>query len=77
MNIHQNMVIFFEKTMKAYFKVIILLLKVYENILNFNFLMGGRRGGEGEGGIRRIDCFHRFMKWSFINVKNDEVYGNL
>ena len=50
MNIHQNMVIFFEKTMKAYFKVIILLLKVYENILNFNFLMGGGRGGEGEGG---------------------------
>ena len=77
MNIHQNMVIFFEKTMKAYFKVIILLLKVYENILNFNFLMGGERGGEREGGIRRIDCFHRFMKWSFINVKNDEVYGNL
>ena len=50
MNIHQNMVIFFEKTMKAYFKVIILLLKVYENILNFNFLMGGGRGGGGGGG---------------------------
>ena len=79
MNIHQNMVIFFEKTMKAYFNVIILLLKVYENIQNFNFLMGGGGvgGGEGEGGIRCIDCFHRFMKWSFINVKNDEVYGNL
>ena len=77
MNIHQKTVFFFVKAMKEYLKAIILLVTIYENILNFNFLMGGGRGGEGEGGIRRIDCFHRFMKWSFINVKNDEVYGNL
>ena len=29
------------------------------------------------GGIRHIDCFHRFLERSFIDVKNDEVYGNL
>ena len=55
MNIHQKMVIFFffEKTMKTYFKAVILSLKIYENILKFNFLMGG---------IRHIDFFHRFIK---------------
>ena len=57
MNIHQNMVIFFEKTMKAYFKVIILLLKVYENILNFNFLMGGGMGGRGRGVLDVLTVF--------------------
>ena len=43
MNIHQKMVIFFyfEKTIKWYFKAIILSLKIYENILKFNFLIGG------------------------------------
>ena len=42
MNIYQKIVIlFFEKTMKAYFKAVILSLKIYENILKFNFLMGG------------------------------------
>ena len=56
MNIHQNMVIFFEKTMKAYFKVIILLLKVYENIQNFNFLMGGGVGG-GRGVLDVLTVF--------------------
>ena len=30
---------FFWKTMKAYFKVVILSLKIYENILKFNFLL--------------------------------------
>ena len=68
MNIHQKIVIFFEKMMKQYFKAIILSLKINENILSFNFLMGG---------IRHIDCFNSFLKWSFINVKNNEVYGNL
>ena len=29
------------------------------------------------GAIRHIDCFHRFLERSFIDVKNDEVYGNL
>ena len=43
MNIHQKIVFFFEKTMKQYFKAIILLLKINENILNFNFLMQGIR----------------------------------
>ena len=57
MNIHQKKEIvffffFFEKTMKGYFKVVILSLKFYENILNFNFLMG-------EGGIRHIDCLRK------------------
>ena len=28
--------------MKAYFKVVILSIQTYENILKFNFLMGGR-----------------------------------
>ena len=42
MNIHQKMVIFFEKkTMKAYFKAVMLSLKIYENILKLNFLMTG------------------------------------
>ena len=27
--------------MKAYFKVVVLSIKTYENILKFNFLMGG------------------------------------
>ena len=29
--------------MKAYFKVVKLSLKIYENILKFNFIMGGIR----------------------------------
>ena len=49
MIIHQKIAIIFEKTMKAYSKVVMLSLKTYENILNFNFLIGGR-------GIRHIDC---------------------
>ena len=32
---------FFEKTMKGYFKAAMLSLKIYENILKFNFLMWG------------------------------------
>ena len=59
MNIHQKTVFFFVKAMKEYLKAIILLLTIYENILNFNFLIGG--GGEG-GGIRHIDCLHKFFK---------------
>ena len=41
MNIHQNTVIFLKKTMKVYFKAVMLSLKIYENILKFIFLMGG------------------------------------
>ena len=48
--------------MKAYFKAIILSLEIYQNILNFNFLMGEGGVCGGGGGIRHIDCFHRFMK---------------
>ena len=49
MNMHQkNGDFFFKKAVKTYFKAIILSIKIYENILKFNFLMGG--GGEGGGG---------------------------
>ena len=67
MNIHQKVVIFLEKTMKRYFQAVMLSRKIYENILKFNFLM--REGGS----IRHIDCFHSFLKRSFIDVKKDEV----
>ena len=61
MKIHQKAMIFFEKknTMKACFKAIILSIKIYKNILKFNFLMDGGRGGGGArglGGIRHTDC---------------------
>ena len=32
---------FFKKMMNTYFKAVILSIKTYENILKFNFLMGG------------------------------------
>ena len=41
MNIHQKIVIFFGKMMKGYFKAVMLSLKIDENMLKFNFLMGG------------------------------------
>ena len=48
------MVIFcFKKMMKAYFKAVILLIKTYENILKFNFLMEGNR---------HIDCLHKYFE---------------
>ena len=53
MNIHQKMVIFLEKTMKAYSKTVMLSLKIYKNLLKFNFLMGG---------IRHIDCLHKYFE---------------
>ena len=49
MNIHQQMVIFFGKTMKLYSNTVILSLKIYEKILKSNFVMEG-------GGIKHIDC---------------------
>ena len=70
MNIHQKMVIFFEKTMKRYFKAMILSLKNYENILKFNFLMGGAV-------LDILTVYANVLKRSFIDVNNDEVYGNL
>ena len=39
MNIHQELVILIEKTMKPHCKAMILSLKSYENMLKFNFLM--------------------------------------
>ena len=39
--------------MKAYFKAVMLSLKIYENILKFNFLMGG---------IRHTDFLPKFFK---------------
>ena len=42
--------IFLERTMKAYSKAVMLSLKIYKNILKFDFLMGG---------IRHIDCLHK------------------
>ena len=52
MNMHQKTAIFFlKKAVKTYFKAIILSIKIYENILKFNFLMGGA-GGD----IRHTDC---------------------
>ena len=45
MNIQQKIAFFFffflENKIKAYFKAVILSLKFYKNILNFNFLMRG------------------------------------
>lgn len=56
MKIHQKAMIFFEKknTMKACFKAIILSIKIYKNILKFNFLMDGGRGGGGGMGVLDI-----------------------
>ena len=58
MNRHQKMVFFFEKAMKRYFKAVMLSLKIYENILKFNFLIGG--GGE-RGGAGVLDIFIVFI----------------
>ena len=57
--------------MKAYSKAVMLSLKIDENTLNFNFLMGG-------GGVLGIlTVYVNTLKRSFIDVKNNEVYGNL
>ena len=37
--------------MKAYFKAIILSLKIYKNIQKLYFLMGGGGGGGAGGGL--------------------------
>ena len=65
MNIHQKMVIFNTKTIKANFKEVILSLKIYKNILKFNFLMGG---------IRHIDCFGKYFEAVIYRCKR---YTNL
>ena len=53
MNTHQKTIAFFKNVIKAYFKAVMLSLKIYENILKFNFLMGG---------IRHTDCLPKFFK---------------
>ena len=63
MNKHQKRC-FLKKTMKAYFKVVMLSLKIYENILKFNFLMGG--------GLDILTVYASFLKRLFIDLKNDE-----
>ena len=65
MKIHQKMVIFFEKTMKADFKATMLSLKIYENILKFNFLIRG-------GGFRHTDCLCKFFKAVIYRYKNNK-----
>ena len=61
MSIHQKMVIFFEKMMKAYFKTVILLIKTYENILKLTFSIVG---------IRHMDCLGKFFKAIIYRRKN-------
>ena len=56
--------------MKAYSKAVMLSLKIDENTLNFNFLMGG-------GVLGILTVYVNTLKRSFIDVKNNEVYGNL
>ena len=54
--------------MKAYFKAVMLSLKIYENILKLNFVMGG-------GGVAVLDIltvYASFLKRLFIDLKNDE-----
>ena len=60
---------FFEKTMKAYFKAIILSIKTYENMLKFNFQMGGC----GEGTLDILIVFIVFWSGNFIDVQSNEV----
>ena len=67
MNIHQQMVIFKKnKTMKAYSEAVLLSLKIYENILKFNFLMGRV--------LDILTVYASFLKRSFIDVKNNEAW---
>ena len=62
MNIDQKMVFFFffEKAIKAYFKVIMLSLKICEKIIKFNFLMGV---------LGILTVYANTLKWSFIDEK--------
>ena len=50
--------------MKLYFKVTILSLKIYENILNFNFLMVV---------LDILTVYANALKRSFIDLKNNEM----
>ena len=71
MNIHQKMVIFFLKIDEIILYGGNVITKNLWKLANIQFFNGG--GGGGGGGIRRIDCFHCFMKLEFIDVKSNEV----
>ena len=74
MNIHQKMKIFFEKTMKPYFKAVILSLYNYEHILNFKFLISLPRPP-----IKHIDCLRKFFEAVIYRCKrytNSWVHEN-
>ena len=51
---------FWKKTMKAYFKAVILSPKIYENTLKLNFLIRG---------IRHTDCLRKFFKTVIYRCK--------
>ena len=53
--------------MKRYFKTVMLSLKIDENILKFNFLMG--RGMV----LDMLTVYANTLMWSFIDIKNNEV----
>ena len=57
--------------MKAYFKAIILSLKIYKNIQKLYFLMGGGGvGGAGGGSVLDIlTVYANTLERSFIDVK--------
>ena len=74
MNIHQQMVIFFGKTMKLYSNTVILSLKIYEKILKSNFVM---EGGGGGGGVLNILTVYAFtLKRSVIDVEVSQFYNH-
>ena len=62
MRIHQKMVMFFKKIMKAYFKAVILSIKIYENILKFNFLIPPPPPPLSAPPFRHVDCLRKFFK---------------
>ena len=81
MNIHQKMKIFFEKTMKPYFKAVILSLYNYEHILNFKFLISliPRLPPPAPPPIKHIDCLRKFFEAVIYRCKrytNSWVHEN-
>ena len=72
MRIHQKMVMFFKKIMKAYFKAVILSIKIYENILKFNFLIPLPPPSPSSPQLGMLTVYASFSKRSFSDVKNDQ-----
>ena len=52
--------------MKAYPRMVKLSLKIYENLVKFNFLMGG-------GLLDILTVYANTLKRSFIDLKNNEL----